>query len=69
LLPFLIGGAGFVEVVFAWPGLTPLLLDALATQDLYVVVSTTAIASLLYIFGNILADILLAAVDPRIRFN
>ena len=69
LLPALIGGAGFVEVVFAWPGLTPLLLDSLQNQDLYVVVSTTAIASLLYIVGNIVADVLLAVVDPRIRFN
>lgn len=69
LLPALIGGAGFVEVVFAWPGLTPLLLDSLGNQDLYVIVSTTAIASLLYIVGNIIADILLAAVDPRIRFS
>ncbi len=40
LLPALIGGAGFVEVVFAWPGLTPLLLDSLANQDLYVIVGT-----------------------------
>jgi peptide/nickel transport system permease protein len=69
LLPALIGGAGFIEVVFSWPGLTPLLLDSLANQDLYVVVSTTAIATLLYIIGNILADVLLALVDPRIRFN
>jgi len=69
LLPFLIGGAGFVEVVFAWPGLTPLLLDSLGNQDLYVIVSTAALTSLLYIIGNILADILLAAVDPRIRYS
>ena len=69
LLPALIGGAGFVEVVFAWPGLTPLLLDSLAQQDVYVIVSTTAIASLLYIVGNLISDLLLAAVDPRIRFS
>ena len=69
LLPALIGGAGFVEVVFAWPGLTPLLLDSLAQQDVYVIVSTTAIASLLYIVGNLVSDLLLAAVDPRIRFS
>lgn len=69
LLPGLIGGAGFVEVVFAWPGLTPLLLDSLAQQDVYVIVSTTAIASLLYIVGNLISDLLLAAVDPRIRFS
>ena len=69
LLPALIGGAGFIEVVFAWPGLTPLLLDSLGNQDLYVIISTTAIATLLYIVGNIISDILLAVVDPRIRFS
>ncbi|ADV67687.1 ABC transporter permease [Deinococcus maricopensis] len=69
LLPALIGGAGFIEVVFSWPGLTPLLLDSLANQDLYVIVSTTALSTLLYIFGNLISDLLLAAVDPRIRYN
>jgi peptide/nickel transport system permease protein len=69
LLPALIGGAGFIEVVFAWPGVTPLLLDSLATQDLYVVISITALSTVLYIVGNVVSDILLAAVDPRIRFS
>ena len=69
LLPAMIGGAGFVEVVFNWPGLTPLLLDALGTQDLYVVVSTTALSTLLYIIGNVISDLALAAADPRIRYS
>ena len=69
LLPALISGAGFIEVVFNWPGLTPLLLDALGNQDLYVVVSTTALSTLLYIIGNVISDLALAAVDPRIRYN
>lgn len=69
LLPALISGAGFVEVVFAWPGVTPLLLDSLATQDLYVVISITAVSTVLYIIGNLVSDVLLAVVDPRIRFS
>lgn len=69
LLPALISGAGFIEVVFAWPGVTPLLLDSLGSQDLYVVISITAISTVLYIVGNLVSDILLAVVDPRIRFN
>ncbi|GEM49946.1 ABC transporter permease [Deinococcus cellulosilyticus] len=69
LLPAFLSGAGFVEVVFAWPGLTPLLLEAVQTQDLYVLMSTTALTTILYIVGNMLSDILLAAVDPRIRYN
>ncbi len=69
LLPALIGGAGFVEVVFAWPGLTPLLLTAFQNADLYVVASVTALSSILYMVGNLLSDLALAAVDPRIRYN
>jgi len=69
LLPGLIGGAGLVEVVANWPGITPLLLDALNQQDLYVNVGIIALSSLLLIVGNILGDLLLAVVDPRIRYG
>ncbi len=69
LLPGLIGGAGLVEVVANWPGITPLLLDALLQQDLYVNVGIIALSSLLLIVGNILGDLLLAVVDPRIRYG
>ncbi|WP_293914540.1 ABC transporter permease [Deinococcus sp.] len=68
-LPALIGGAGFVEVVFSWPGLTPMLLSAFFNNDLYVLMSTLAVSTLLYIIGNLLSDLLLAAVDPRIRYT
>ncbi len=69
LLPGVISGAGFVEVTYSWPGLTPLLLSVLATKDLYIFVSVTALSVLLYIVGNIISDILLGMVDPRIRYN
>ncbi len=69
LLPALIGGAGLVEVVANWPGITPLLLDAINQQDLYVNTGLIALSTLLLIIGNILGDILLALVDPRIRYG
>ncbi|GGJ53371.1 ABC transporter permease [Deinococcus roseus] len=69
LLPAFLSGSGFIEVVFAWPGLTPLLLQAVQEQDIYVLMSTTALTTILYIVGNMLSDILLAAVDPRIRYS
>jgi len=69
ILPGLIGGAGLVEVVANWPGITPLLLDALNQQDLYVNAGIIALSSLLLIVGNIIADLLLAVVDPRIRYG
>jgi peptide/nickel transport system permease protein len=69
LLPALVGGAGFVEIVFNWPGITPLLLASINSQDLYVFVGLTAITLVLLIVGNLASDFLLAAVDPRVQFE
>lgn len=68
LLPALIGGAGLIEVVFSYPGITPMLLDALASRDLYVLAGFNLVSIILLIFGNLLSDILLSLVDPRIRY-
>ena len=69
LLPGLIGGAGFVEVVFSYPGITPMLLDAIGAQDFYLVAAFSILPMVLLFLGNAISDILLAVVDPRIRFN
>jgi peptide/nickel transport system permease protein len=69
LLPSLIGGAGLVEIVMAWPGITPRLLEAITRQDIYVVLGFVVITSLLLMIGNLISDLLLAIVDPRIRFT
>lgn len=69
LLPSLIGGAGLVEIVYAWPGITPVLLASIGRQDIYVVLGFLVISTLLLIIGNLISDILLAVVDPRIRFS
>lgn len=69
LLPSMIGGAGLVEIVFAWPGITPRLLGAIGQQDIYVVLGFLVISTLLLIIGNLISDLLLAAVDPRIRYS
>ncbi|MCA9835980.1 MAG: ABC transporter permease [Trueperaceae bacterium] len=69
LLPGLIGGAGLVEIVVSWPGITPTLLQALTAQDIYVVLGFLIISTLLLMIGNLISDLLLAVVDPRIRYN
>lgn len=69
ILPALLGGAGFVEFVFNWPGIFPTLLQAFNTQDLYVYTGFIAMSLFLLIVGNIISDILLAVVDPRIRYG
>ncbi|WP_243029849.1 ABC transporter permease [Thermus altitudinis] len=69
ILPGLISGAGLVEVVMAWPGITPLLLDSLQQQDLYMVAGFLTIGLVLLMVGNLLSDLLLTWVDPRIRYE
>jgi len=69
LLPGLIGGAGLVEVVMGWPGLTPMLLEALFSIDVYIIMGITAISVILLMVGNLISDLLLAWVDPRIRYS
>lgn len=68
LLPSIFAGAGFIEVVFNWPGLTPVFLEALFSQDIYVNVSIGAITLVLLVIGNLMSDFLLGVVDPRIRY-
>lgn len=67
LLPSAISGAGFMEVVFAYPGVTPMLLTAINTQDLYLIAGFTVITTVLLIIGNAISDLLLAVVDPRVK--
>ncbi|MCP2013033.1 peptide/nickel transport system permease protein [Deinococcus sp. HSC-46F16] len=67
LLPAAISGAGFMEVVFAYPGVTPMLLTAINTQDLYLIAGFTVITTILLVIGNAISDLLLAVVDPRVK--
>jgi peptide/nickel transport system permease protein len=65
----LLAGAALVENVMAWPGLGRLLLEAVSSRDIYVAMGAFVMGGVLLILGNLLADILLAVTDPRIRFE
>ena len=65
----LLGGAVIIENIFAWPGMGRLVFQALIQQDMYVVMASAVISSVMLIVGNLIADILLALVDPRVRFE
>ncbi len=65
----LLSGAFLVEVVMSWPGLGRLILDALFARDLYLVMGSLLMASVMLILGNLVADILLALSDPRIQYE
>jgi peptide/nickel transport system permease protein len=68
-LPALFSGTVFVEVIFAWPGMGRVMVDAVGGRDYPVVMATTAIFAMLVVAGNLLADLLYAAADPRIGRN
>jgi peptide/nickel transport system permease protein len=56
-----------VEVVMSWPGIGPLLLEAILARDFFLVLGLVLASTLLLVGGTILADALLLAADPRIR--
>jgi len=63
----LLSGSLLVEVVMSWPGLGPLLLEAILARDLYTVIGGVLCSTIFLIGGNFLADVLLYWADPRIR--
>ena len=65
----LLSGALLVENVMNYPGLGQLIYDALIREDQYVVMAGVMVGVTLLVFGNLLADILLAWIDPRIRVD
>ena len=68
-LPFLMSGALIIEVVFAYPGMGRVTFNAISGRDYPTVIACTFIASCMVIGGNMIADILYAFVDPRIRME
>jgi peptide/nickel transport system permease protein len=69
LLPGMLGGSALVEIIFSFPGIGTLMLSAVRSYDIYLVMANSFVGAFLLIIGNILADILLAWVDPRVSFN
>jgi len=57
------------EMVLSWPGLGPLLVESIFSRDVYVVVAVAMLSSVFLVIGNLLADMLLFASDPRIRLE
>ncbi len=66
-LPALLGGAVFVENVFAWPGMGRVMLTAISMRDHPLVVASVVAGAALVVAGGIVADLLAAAADPRLR--
>ena len=67
-LPGLFGGAFIIEWMFAWPGMGQLAISSINARDYPTLMGTALIGSLLVLISNLLADILYAMADPRIRY-
>jgi peptide/nickel transport system permease protein len=68
-LPSLISGSTIVAIVLSLPMTGPILFDALKSQDMYLAGSFILFLAILTVVGTLLSDILLAWLDPRIRFG
>lgn len=69
LLPAIISGATLTSIVMSIPTIGPILLQALQSQDMYLAGSIIMLLSALGLIGTLISDLLLVAVDPRIRFE
>jgi len=67
-IPTLLAGAAITEAVFSWPGLGYLGVSAVQERDYPVVLAFAMIGGVMVIVGNLLADVLYAVVDPRIKY-
>jgi peptide/nickel transport system permease protein len=66
-LPALFSGAVFIEAIFAWPGVGRIMVEAVGARDYPVIMAATAVSAVLVVLGNLLAEMLTAWADPRLR--
>jgi peptide/nickel transport system permease protein len=63
----LLSGSLLIEVIMGWPGVGPLLLQAVLERDLYIVIAAIMFSTLFLVMGNLMGDVCLYMSDPRIR--
>jgi peptide/nickel transport system permease protein len=66
-LPMLLGGALVAETVFSWPGMGLLFVSSLQTRDYPVLMGILMLSAVSVVIGNLVADLLNTAIDPRIK--
>ncbi|ALA70850.1 peptide ABC transporter permease [Geobacillus stearothermophilus 10] len=65
----LLGGAILTETIFSWPGIGRYIYDAIGYRDYPVIQSGILIIATIFIFINLIVDLLYAIIDPRIKYN
>jgi peptide/nickel transport system permease protein len=69
MLAGLFSGSLVLEIIFAYPGIGRLMYEAVTQEDINLVLSNLMFISFLVLLGMVVSDILLALVDPRIRYG
>jgi peptide/nickel transport system permease protein len=69
LLADLFSGSLILEIVFSYPGIGKLMYEAVLQEDINLVLTNIMFISFLVLAGMLISDILLAIVDPRIRYS
>jgi peptide/nickel transport system permease protein len=65
----LLGGAILTETIFSWPGIGRYIYEAIGYRDYPVIQSGILVVATIFIFINLIVDLLYAAIDPRIKYN
>jgi len=68
-LPYIFAGSLYVELLFSWPGMGRLYYQAAMDRDYPLIMALLMVGTAIVILANLLADILYAALDPRIRYD
>jgi peptide/nickel transport system permease protein len=66
---FLINGTVITEMIFAWPGVGRLVVDSIYARDFPMIQACALISSFMYVFANLVVDLIYAYIDPRIRYQ
>jgi peptide/nickel transport system permease protein len=67
-IPFLVSGAVVVETIFSWPGIGRLFITSVNERDYYVLMALIMLTSFAILLANLIADVVYAIIDPRIRY-
>ncbi len=67
-IPFLVSGAIVTETIFSWPGIGRLFIESVGERDYYVLMGLILMTSFVILLANLLADVVYAIIDPRIRY-
>jgi peptide/nickel transport system permease protein len=68
-LPALLGGTVIIEQIFAWPGMGTLAVSSVFGRDYPVIMGITLLGAVIVVASNLLADLVYAVVDPRIKYS